>query len=118
MGFGRGPVARWAAYAAIAVAVFYTAFPVVWLVSNSFKTGLQVYRMPPVWIVTNPSLGNYVVNFVDRPYALYMLNSAIVGILTTFSRSRSGPRPAMRWRGSVIPERCASTSLSGSSPPV
>ena len=27
---------------------------------------------------------NYVVNFVDRPYALYMLNSVIVGILTTF----------------------------------
>ena len=84
MGFGRGRGARWAAYAAIAVAVFYTAFPVVWLVANSFKTGLQVYSMPPVWIVTNPSLGNYVVNFVDRPYALYMLNSAIVGILTTF----------------------------------
>ena len=84
MGFGRGPGARWAAYAAIAVAVLYTAFPVVWLVSNSFKTGLQVYRMPPVWIVTDPSLGNYVDNFVDRPYALYMLNSVIVGILTTF----------------------------------
>ena len=74
---------RWIAYAAIAVGVGYTLFPVLWMVSNSVKTRLDVFTMPPIWIVSNPSLVNYTQNFSEFRYAQYIFNSAVVALVTT-----------------------------------
>ena len=80
----RNLSSRWIMIGVLAFGVVYTLFPVLWMLSNSFKNGMAVFEMPPVWIVTDPSFSNYVTGFVDRPYGWYMLNSAIVGALTTF----------------------------------
>ena len=74
---------RWAAYAAITLALVYTVLPVLWLVSNSLKTRLDVFSMPPIWIVIDPTFRNYIISFVDNPYLWFMLNSVIVAALTT-----------------------------------
>ncbi len=71
------------AYATIALALVYTVFPVVWLFSNSFKTRLDMFALPPIWLVDNPTLFNYVQTFVERPFVTYMMNSVIIAIATT-----------------------------------
>ena len=80
----RERTTRWLIYLAIAVGVIYTAFPILWMLSNSFKTRLDVFAMPPIWIIEEPTFRNYVRNFSDRPYLLFMRNSVIVGAVTTF----------------------------------
>ncbi len=74
---------RWSVYAVIAFALVYTVFPVLWLFVNSFKTRLDMFAMPPIWIVDNPTLYNYVQTFVEREFVTYMFNSLIVALLTT-----------------------------------
>ena len=74
---------RWIIYAAIAVGIIYTAFPILWMLSNSFKTRLDVFSMPPIWFPEEPTLSSYIKNFSERPYLLFMRNSLIVGTLTT-----------------------------------
>jgi len=74
---------RWLVYALIAFAIVYTVFPVLWLLVNSFKTRLDMFAMPPIWIVDNPTLYNYVQTFVEREFVTYMFNSLVVALLTT-----------------------------------
>jgi multiple sugar transport system permease protein len=74
---------RWLVYALIAFAIVYTVFPVLWLFVNSFKTRLDMFAMPPIWIVDNPTLYNYVQTFVEREFVTYMFNSLVVALLTT-----------------------------------
>ncbi len=73
----------WVAYLVVGFALVYTVFPVLWLVSNSFKTRLDMFAMPPIWIVDNPTLYSYVQTFIERPFVQYMVNSAIVAVGTT-----------------------------------
>ena len=74
---------RWVAYAAIVVGLVYTLFPVWWMASNSLKTRLDVFAMPPIWILTDPSFVNYTQNFTEFRYAQYIFNSAVVALATT-----------------------------------
>lgn len=73
----------WLAYAVVGFALIYTVFPVVWLVSNSFKTRLDMFAVPPIWLVDNPTWYNYVQTFIERPFLQYMWNSAVVAVGTT-----------------------------------
>lgn len=74
---------RWLVYALIAFAVVYTVFPILWLVVNSFKNRLDMFAMPPIWIVDNPTLYNYTQTFVEREFLTYMWNSLVVAGFTT-----------------------------------
>ncbi len=80
---GRERVKTWIVYAIVAFAVIYTVFPVLWLLTNSFKTRLDMFAMPPIWIVDNPTLYNYDQIFIKREYFTYMWNSTYVAMLTT-----------------------------------
>ena len=79
----RNRSTRWIMVGVLAFGVVYTLFPVLWMLSNSFKNGMAVFEMPPVWIVTDPVIDNYTKAFASRPYGNYILNSVIVGLLTT-----------------------------------
>ena len=79
----RNRSTRWIMVGVLAFGVVYTLFPVLWMLSNSFKNGMAVFEMPPVWIVTDPVIDNYTKAFATRPYGNYILNSVIVGFLTT-----------------------------------
>lgn len=69
--------------AVIVFAVVYTVFPVLWLLINSFKTRLDMFAIPPIWLVSQPTLENYYQTFVERAYLTYMANSLIVAVATT-----------------------------------
>ena len=89
---GRELATRWVLYAVIGVGVVYTLFPVLWMLSNSFKDGMAVFNSPPIWIVTDPVVENYLMAFGvvlehgrgrGSNYIDFMINSIIVGMLTT-----------------------------------
>lgn len=79
---GQG-VSRALVITIVAFAVVWTVFPVAWMFLNSFKTRLDITSMPPSWFSFAPTLENYVQNFVERPYLLFMANSLIVAACST-----------------------------------
>ncbi|HEX2581181.1 MAG TPA: carbohydrate ABC transporter permease [Dongiaceae bacterium] len=76
---GWRPMVAWVV---IAFALVYTVFPVFWLFSNSLKSRLDMFAVPPL-LIPHPTLYNYIQAFVERPFLIYMLNSLIVAVFTT-----------------------------------
>jgi multiple sugar transport system permease protein len=71
------------AYAAIAVALVVTLFPVYWIAANSFKLDIDIFAVPPEWFPFNPTLKHYDAAFVQRPFLRYALNSFIIAVAST-----------------------------------
>jgi len=69
-------------YVVIVLYVVAIVFPLYWLVSTSFKTHLQTFAIPPVWIFT-PTLKNYEEVFVLRDFNPYLLNSVIAATISS-----------------------------------
>ncbi|PSP93563.1 hypothetical protein BRC91_08165 [Halobacteriales archaeon QS_4_62_28] len=63
------------------MAIFY-AFPLYWMASRSVMTNLQAFKLPPVWIPTEPTLSAYQSILLQGPYASFLLNSATVTVLS------------------------------------
>jgi multiple sugar transport system permease protein len=72
-----------AAYAAIAVALVITLFPIYWIAANSFKYDIDIFSIPPQWFPENPTLKHYQAAFVERPFLTYAANSLIIAVSTT-----------------------------------
>ncbi len=68
--------------AAIAVVVFFMG-PILWQVLTSFKLNRDISAVPTVYIPRQITLEHYLSLFVRRPFAQYILNSAIVSITST-----------------------------------
>ncbi len=64
------------------ILVFFLA-PFLWMVMNSFKTPLQIVKMPPDFIFT-PTLANYQNVFSAQNFGNFILNSTIIGSGSTF----------------------------------
>jgi multiple sugar transport system permease protein len=62
---------------AILVVILLAAFPVVWMVLMSFKTGIDALAMPPKWFF-HPVSQNYLETMVEKGFLRYFLNSVIV----------------------------------------
>ncbi|HSR71638.1 MAG TPA: carbohydrate ABC transporter permease [Kiloniellales bacterium] len=71
------------AYLAIALTLFITLFPIYWIAVNSFKLDIDIFSVPPVWFDFDPTLKHYRAAFIERPFLIYAMNSAIVAIATT-----------------------------------
>ena len=58
-------------------------FPMLWLVGTSFKSPTEnIFSFPPQLIPQEPTLTNFVTVWQTYPFANYLLNSAIVAIVT------------------------------------
>lgn len=55
-------------------------FPLIVMVSTSFKTSQEVYMQPPIFIPRQPTLQNYADIWQVAPLALYFRNSLIIGL--------------------------------------
>ncbi|WEV63579.1 carbohydrate ABC transporter permease [Bifidobacterium sp. ESL0732] len=79
--------------------------PFVWELSLSFKgTGDNVYAVPPYVIPKTPTLQNYIDVFHQVPVFRYMLNTAIVALLSiagnvAFSTMSGYALGRLEWRG-------------------
>jgi multiple sugar transport system permease protein len=68
----------------IATAVLYTALPLLWMLSTSFKRRIDIVSTPVVWFPSNPTLHSYWSLFVEHPFLRYLLNSFLVAASVTF----------------------------------
>jgi len=71
-------------YFVLLIFTFILTFPVFWIFTLSFKTQIDMFKMPPVLISLPPRLENYVMSFQDRPLAAFIRNSLIVTGISTF----------------------------------
>ena len=57
--------------------------PFVWMLTTSLKGDQQAYIVPPIWIPNPFVWGNYKTVWQALPFDRFLINSAIVSILTT-----------------------------------
>ena len=59
-------------------------FPVFWVVSSSFKTGDDLFALPPHWLPRTLTLSSYVLVFVSQAGVKAVSNSLVVSLGGTF----------------------------------
>jgi len=70
-------------YGVLLAMALIMVFPMVWLVSTSFKGPEEnLLAMPPQLIPQSPTLANYIDVWQTNPFGQYFLNSTIVAVLT------------------------------------
>lgn len=75
-----GKVLFWVAV--VAIAIFCLA-PMLWQVLTSFKVNEDISAVPNVYFPTRLTLNHYIELFSRRPFMRYILNSAIVSLIST-----------------------------------
>ncbi|MCC6169171.1 MAG: carbohydrate ABC transporter permease [Caldilineaceae bacterium] len=63
--------------------LFISLFPIVVMISTSFKTSQEVYIPPPTFLPRAPTLQNYADIWTQAPLATYFRNSLIIGLGST-----------------------------------
>ena len=57
-------------------------FPFVWMLQASFKTQVEITRIPPVWVF-KPTLANYVEVFRSQNFGRFIWNSFVIASAST-----------------------------------
>lgn len=81
--------------------------PLFWLITNSFKTSAEIYKMPPDWIPKNFYYGNYIELFNNQPALRWGFNSIFVSMGTTaltviFSALAAYAFAKLKFKGSKV----------------
>lgn len=63
------------------VAVLFL-IPLLWMISSSLKPEYQIFEVPPRWIPRPPRWENYRDALTMLPFGRYMLNTAVITLLT------------------------------------
>jgi multiple sugar transport system permease protein len=74
------PVTRALQYVALAGYVVFLAFPLVWMLSTSFKQPREMVEIHPTLVPHDPTLDNYVQAFTEQELARAALNSLQVSL--------------------------------------
>lgn len=78
-----GAGGRLAVYLLVALAVLAALLPVYWMATVSLKTEADQFAVPPRWFSFAPTLAHYREAFLARSFGRYLLNSALVSVLST-----------------------------------
>lgn len=70
-------------YSILTVAIIWSLTPIVWMILSSLKVEANMFSMPPV-IFFKPTLGTYIYMFTEGGFLLYLRNSLIAAVVTTF----------------------------------
>ena len=70
-------------YSVIAVYLFITLAPLVWVLSTSFKPNQEAMSFPPKFLPDHPTLENYFFVLTDSKLVLSLINSLIVSVGST-----------------------------------
>ena len=70
-------------YLLLSVIAFFYLIPVIVLILTSFKTQIQIMSVTPSWIFV-PTLTNYRHVLVEQGFFRFLVNSLIVGTISTF----------------------------------
>ena len=60
----------------------YCLIPFAWMLSTSFKTEAEAFRIPPTWIPLEPTADSYIGIWVRKNFGIYFLNSTIISLAT------------------------------------
>jgi multiple sugar transport system permease protein len=79
---------RWTGRIFLAIMIFYTAIPMVWMLLTSIKSGFAAMQFPPQWWPTEPTLASYAKlldsqNSVGQDFLRFFWNSLFVSFVTT-----------------------------------
>jgi multiple sugar transport system permease protein len=79
---------RWVGRIFIALMLFYTAMPMIWMLLTSIKSGFAAMQSPPQWWPEEPTLASYrklldPTNSVGQDFLRFFWNSLFVSIMTT-----------------------------------
>jgi multiple sugar transport system permease protein len=70
-------------YSVIAVYLFITVAPLMWVLSTSFKPNQEAISFPPKFLPDHPTLENYFFVLTDSKLVLSLINSLIVSVGST-----------------------------------
>ncbi|MEG0504804.1 MAG: carbohydrate ABC transporter permease [Raoultibacter sp.] len=70
-------------YLLVVIIAIYALLPVLWGLSTSFKTEVEVYSLTPSFIPNNPTLDNYRQVFGDQDMMYYLRNTIVIAIAST-----------------------------------
>lgn len=70
-------------YSVIAVYLFITLAPLLWVLSTSFKPNQEAISFPPKFLPDKPTWENYVFVLTDPKLSLSLLNSLLVSVGST-----------------------------------
>lgn len=95
------------AYTILIVFSVVFSIPFLWSLSTSFKSLLQVFAVPHIWIPDPLQWGNYVEIFAKLPFHLFFRNTIIITALALFGQLASAAVVAyafarLRWFGRDI----------------
>lgn len=84
MGYSRRKKLRQALiYCLLTVGGIITLFPLIWMISGSFKTPAEIFQLQI--IPDNPTLQNYIYIFQDTLFPRWFINSVIVAVAVVVS---------------------------------
>jgi multiple sugar transport system permease protein len=72
---------KWLARLFILISCAFAAVPLLWYSVSSLKSSTELSRIPPTFLPSHVTLGNYEELFLRRPFAVYYLNSAVIASL-------------------------------------
>ncbi|UUV98642.1 carbohydrate ABC transporter permease [Vagococcus luciliae] len=67
----------------VLILALLSLFPVYWLITNSFKTSADIYKMPPDVLPKSLYLGHFKELFKNQPALKWTFNSFFVSVVTT-----------------------------------
>jgi len=74
----QSPGALLLGYLGMALCLLIIGLPVYWMIIGAFKTTQEVYRMPPTWLPTAPTLRNFGNAWNSAPFGRYYINTLII----------------------------------------
>jgi multiple sugar transport system permease protein len=77
------PLSKVFGYAFLLAIVLAILFPVYWLIVTSLKTQREFFTKPPIFFPTELTLNNYALVLSNTLSRSYLLNTAIVAVLST-----------------------------------
>src|SRR5262245_10916443 len=79
----RPPHSKAFHYSLLIIALLISLAPVYWMLTISLKTEVDQFASPPPWFSFTPTLEHYLDAFVTRSFGQYLLNSAVVAVIST-----------------------------------
>jgi len=70
-------------YAVIAIYLFITLAPLMWVLSTSFKPNEEAINFPPKFLPDSPTIDNYLFVLTDSKLVLSLFNSLMVSLAST-----------------------------------
>lgn len=77
------PIRRIGVFLGLLAGAFFAGFPVLWMLSNSFKLNTEIFASPPSFITDSFSFDAYARIFSDPTKIRFFVNSYIVSISVT-----------------------------------